>query len=83
MKLLLEYFEWQKRRNPSEIADMEYAYERLLNERHSLEQISKFDASDWKEYEIQKGLGFRLEKQVKDFLIERKGGKGGAGGGWR
>jgi len=78
LKLLLEYFEWQIRRNPSEVVDIEYAYERLHDERHSLEQISKFEASDWREYEIQKGLGFRLKKQIKDFLIERKGGKGGA-----
>jgi hypothetical protein len=39
MQLLLEYFDYQTRRNPSEVKDIEYAYERLFNERYSLEQI--------------------------------------------
>jgi len=55
--------------------NIEYAYKRLHDERHSLEQISKFEASNWKEYEIQKGLEFRLKKQIKNFLIKRKDNK--------
>jgi hypothetical protein len=46
MELLQEYFEWQARRNPSEVKDIDYAYETLFKERFSLEQIGTFNASD-------------------------------------